>query len=140
MRRLIALICLQLATVTVGACGDSGPMGPSVGLNQPFTLAPGEVTRIGTTGLRVEFLRVSGDSRCPADAVCILGGDAIVHVRVLDGGGTADYELHTGDASLASVTHGSVRLTLDALEPYPFSSLPPIAPGDYRATLIATRV
>jgi len=140
MRCLTASICLLLVTAGIGACRDSGPTGPSVGLNQPFTLAPGEVTRIGTTGLRVEFLGVSGDSRCPADAVCILGGDAIVHIRVFDGSRTADYELHTGDASLASVTHGSVRLTLDALEPYPFSSLPPIAPDDYRATLIATRV
>lgn len=140
MRCLSVSMCLLMVTAWVGGCGHSGPMAPSVGLNEPFTLAPGEVARIGTTGLRVVFLSVSGDSRCPADAVCILGGDAVVHIRVLDGGGTADYELHTGDASLGSVTHGSVRLTLDALEPYPFSSLPPIEPDDYRATLIAARV
>jgi hypothetical protein len=140
MRLLTPLICLLLVTLPAGACGDSSPLAPSVGLSEPFTLAPGEVARIGTTDLQVQFIRVSNDSRCPADALCILGGDAIVHIRIFDADGVAAYELHTGNASLSSVTHGSVRLSLDALEPYPFSSLPPIAPGDYRATLVAARV
>jgi len=137
VRRLPPLICLLLIAVSASACGDSGPAGPSVGLNESFTLAPGEVAVVGDDTLRVQFERVSGDNRCPADVVCILGGDAIVHVRVFGSGGVGEYELHTGDDSLASVTHGSVRLTLESLEPFPFSSGPPIEPGDYRATFTA---
>jgi hypothetical protein len=46
-------------------------------------------------------------------------------------------ELHTGDSSRASVTYGTVRVTLVELSPYPFSSRT-IAPGDYRATLVVS--
>jgi hypothetical protein len=88
-------------------------------------------------GFRLEFRGVSGDSRCPADAVCILGGDAIVHVRVLDTP-QADYELHTGDSSRGSATHRQARIELLELQPYPFSTRS-IAPADYRATLRVTR-
>jgi hypothetical protein len=88
--------------------------------------------------LRVQFVEVTGDSRCPADAVCITGGDALVHIRVSDGSSASTYELHTGDLSRASIVHGSVKIALVELQPYPFSSRT-IAPGDYRATLTASR-
>lgn len=124
-----AFVCLLLAT----ACYENST-GPTVALNERFTLAPGDTAVIGDTSLRVQFVRVSNDSRCPADAVCIQGGDAIVHVLV-DGGA---YELHTGDASQAAIRHGGVRIELVELQPYPFSGRT-IAPGDYRATLRASR-
>jgi hypothetical protein len=37
------------------------------------------------------------------------------------------------------VVEGDLTIALETLTPYPFSSLPPIAPGDYRATLRVTR-
>ncbi|MEQ1757341.1 MAG: hypothetical protein ABL986_03410 [Vicinamibacterales bacterium] len=118
------------------AC-DNTPTGPSVRLSERFTLAPGESVSVRDTSLTVTFLRVSGDSRCPADAICIQGGDAIVHVRV-DASSAAEYELHTGDQARASVMHAGFRITLTEVQPYPFSSRP-IQPGDYRVTLVATR-
>jgi hypothetical protein len=108
-----------------------------VPMNQEFTLAPGNTATIQGTSIRLEFVRVSGDSRCPRDAVCVLGGDALVIVRVTDGG-SSDYELHTGDESRASVTHAGVRIELVTLQPYPFSART-IAPDDYRATFAARR-
>ena len=93
---------------------------------------------VAETDLRVEFREVTGDSRCPADAVCILGGDAVVHVRASGSGATADYELHTGDASRAAAMHGPFRIQLIELTPYPFSATP-IAKNDYRASLEVTR-
>ncbi len=125
-----AFACLLLAT----GCDENGPTGPTVGLNERFTLAPGETAAVADTSLRVRFVRVSNDSRCPADVVCIQGGDAIVHILV-DGGA---YELHTGDAAQASITHDGVQVDLVELQPYPFSSRA-IEPGDYRATLLASR-
>jgi len=106
-------------------------------LNERFTLAPNESAEIEGTSFRLEFRGVTGDSRCPADAICIWGGDAIVHVRAIDTGQT-DFELHTGDASQGVVVHRQVQIKLEELQPYPFSSRT-IAPGDYRATLIVTR-
>jgi hypothetical protein len=89
-------------------------------------------------GVRLRFESVTGDSRCPGDAVCITGGDAVVRIQVSGDGGTLSLDLHTGDASRASLTYGSLKVTLVELQPYPFSSRPPITAGDYRATLVVS--
>jgi hypothetical protein len=81
---------------------------------------------------------VTGDSRCPADAICVWAGDAAVHLRVVDATGGADYALHTMEVPRAVVTHRDVRISLAELQPYPFSHRT-IAPGDYRATLIVSQ-
>lgn len=133
MRLAIAILCLLAVT----AC-DEGVSGPTVSIDQRFTLAPGEVASIASTDVRLQFLRVTGDSRCPADAVCIQGGDAIVEVRASGQGAATTLELHTGDGSRASAPYGGLRIELVELQPYPFSSRT-IAEGDYRATLRATR-
>jgi hypothetical protein len=134
MRAALLISCLLVAT----ACDENSVAGPTVGLNEPFTLAPNEVAVVRDVDLRVQFVEVTGDSRCPADAVCITGGDALVHIRVSDGSSASMYELHTGDLSRASIVHGSVKIALVELQPYPFSSRT-IAPGDYRATLKTSR-
>ena len=130
MRHVLILLCLVVGT----AC-EKSPVGPTVPFGEPFTLAPGESASFN--GVRVEFTGVSGDSRCPADAVCIQGGDALVHVRVTTGFART-YELHTGDSTRASATHGSFRIALVDLQPYPFSSQT-IDGDDYRATLTVVR-
>ena len=131
--QIFVLSCLLFAT----ACDTESPVGPTVLLDSQFTLAPGQSAAIRQTSLRVEFLGVSGDSRCPADAVCIQGGDAIVHVRVSDAT-VAEYELHTGDQARAVATHSGYRIELIQLQPYPFSGRV-IEPGEYRATLVVRR-
>jgi hypothetical protein len=135
MRPLVLVLCLLAAT----GCDENSPTGPTVNPNERFTLAPSEVATIDDVDLRVRFVAVSGDSRCPGDAICIQGGDALVLIQVIDNGATSDYQLHTGDTSRASITHKQVRIALVELQPYPFGSLPPILPGDYRATLTVTR-
>ena len=134
MRPLILILCLLAIT----ACDEQTPVGPTVAPNERFTLAPGEVATVRDVDLYVRFVTVTGDSRCPADAVCIQGGDALVHISVIDDGATSTYELHTGDSSRATVTHKQVRIGLVELQPYPFSSQT-IAPGEYRATLMVSR-
>jgi hypothetical protein len=119
------------------ACDESNPVGPTVQLNQQFTLAPGQSAAVEGTPLRIEFLQVSGDSRCPADALCIQRGDAVVRLRA-SASTTADYELHTSDDDRALVTHAGYRIGLAQLQPYPFSSRV-IDPDAYRATLAVSR-
>ena len=134
-RLLLAAIVLPLFAA---ACGAPVPTAPGTPVGSEFTLAPSQTVTIDGTSTRITFLGVSGDSRCPGDAVCIQGGDALVHVRAQDDS-SSDYELHTGDASRAAVRHNGLRIELTALQPYPFGSRPPIQPGDYRATLKASR-
>jgi hypothetical protein len=134
MRARALLICLLCVT----GCSGTSPVEVPVVLNERFTLAPGEVAVVEGAGMLVRFVRVTGDSRCPADAVCIQGGDAVVHVLAgEDSASASSYELHTGDSSRASAVHGQVRISLVELQPYPFSSRT-IAPEDYRATLSVT--
>ena len=131
------LLILLLCSPFLGTgCTEKSPVGPAQ-LDERFTLAPGEAAAVRGTSLQVTFLSVTGDSRCPADAFCIQGGDAIVHVRANDGG-SARYELHTGDQSRAAAVHAGFRITLEQLAPYPFSSRT-IAPEEYRATLTVSR-
>ena len=127
-----ALVLLALA---VAGC-DESPTGPTVPLNSEFELAPGQSAVVEDAAVSVRFNRVTGDSRCPADAICILGGDAIVHVTAVSRQGSRDYELHTGN--LQPVQHDGTTIALVQLTPYPFSSRT-IQPDDYRATLKVSR-
>jgi len=135
--RLFVSCGLVLCLLFVTACDETSPVVPTVPLSQRFPLEPGETASVEGTSLRVQFLRVSGDSRCPVDAICIQGGDAIVHVRATEST-AADYELHTGGPPHAVVTPSGFRIELAELQPYPFSSRT-IPPADYRATLVVTR-
>jgi hypothetical protein len=135
MRAALVVLCLLSAT----ACDEASIAGPTVALNERFTLSPSGVAAVRDVDVNVQFVEVTGDSRCPGDAVCIQGGDALVKIRVSGGGSTSSYDLHTGDSSRASIVHGSVKIALVELQPYPFSSRPPIVPGDYRATLMVSR-
>ena len=132
MRTLVALVCL----LSVTAC-DESLTGPTVALNENFVLQPGGAAAVSGTSFGVRFDRVTGDSRCPGDAICIQGGDAIVAITVIDDDARADLELHTG--SMQPVQYGGYTISLVELQPYPFSSLGPIQPQDYRATLKVTR-
>jgi len=134
VRVFTLLSCLLVAT----ACNETSPTGPAVPLSERFVLAPGATAAIAKADISVQFVGVSGDSRCPADAFCIQGGDAIVEVRVLDGGAGALYQLHTGDKQRASAAHRDLRIELLDVQPYPFSARP-IDASDYRVTLVVSR-
>ena len=133
MHRFLWLACL----LGVTGC-DGSPSGPTVDLNERFTVAVGDTATIDDPRVRLQFVEVSGDSRCPADALCIQGGDAVVRLRAMAGTTASTLELHTGDASRASSVFQGLRVELMELQPYPFSSRT-IAPGDYKATLTVTQ-
>ena len=132
-RRAVALL---VGAALVGGC-KSTPSVPTGPVNAQLVLAPGQTSEVSGAGIRIRFERVMGDSRCPADVVCIQGGDAIVRIDVIPGSsGAASYDLHTGN--MQPIRHGDLTIALVQLAPYPFSS-GPIAPDDYRATLRVTR-
>jgi hypothetical protein len=130
MRPASAVLLLTLAI----ACS---PSGPTARLAENFVLAPGETARITGTDASIRFVGVQGDSRCPADAICIQAGEAIIRIEVLSSAAAArTYELHTDD--MRPVQHGDLAIVLVQLAPYPLASRPTQA-GDYRATLRVTR-
>jgi hypothetical protein len=127
------LFIVAVLTMWVG-CSSTAP---TARLNQDFVLAPGETTRITGADVTVRFIGVQSDFRCPADAICIQAGDAIIRIEVLSSASVArTYELHT--ENMQPVQHGDLALVLVQLAPYPLASRP-TQPGDYRATLRVTR-
>jgi hypothetical protein len=123
------LFCLLLAA----GCSSASPVRPTP-VDASIVLAPGQTARVADD-LSVGFVGVIGDSRCPADAICISAGEAIVRIDVAASTGQAQRDLRTGGAP---VLLGGVRLELLELAPYPLASRP-TEPGDYRATLRVTR-
>ena len=130
MRGFIAGICLLAAT----ACLGKATLAPTP-IDRTVVLAPGQTVQVGG-GASVGFVAVIGDSRCPIDAVCIQGGDAIVRVTLSTNGTAGQRDLHTG--SMAAVTFEDLQIQLVELQPYPFSSRP-FDPSEYRATVRVKR-
>jgi hypothetical protein len=130
--RFTVLLCCLLA---VTAC-DENVTGPTSRLNSEFTLAHGESMAIEGASLSVRFNRITGDNRCPADALCVLGGSADVSVTAISERATRDHVLRTGD--MQPVQHDDFSIALLQVAPYPFSAQA-IAPQDYRVTLRVTR-
>ncbi len=118
------------------ACSEKSPVSPSP-VSREVVLAPGQSAAVSEAGITLRFEGVSGDSRCPANAICITGGDALVQIEVVPVSGSRQaYTLHTGN--MRPVAHGDLTIALVELSPYPFSTTP-ISPSDYRAKLQVTR-
>jgi hypothetical protein len=138
--RVLSIVAAMLVVAGSAAC--SSPTSPAGSFHAELTLQPGQVTAVASTPLRVGFERVAADSRCPAAALCIQSGDALVVLRVsVEGREAADISLRTrGGATrddLTAVVAG-YELSVAGLQPYPISWLP-IAPGDYRVTLVVEK-
>jgi hypothetical protein len=136
-RSLIAAAALVAATA---AC--SSPNEPGGAFHTEVTLRPGDVTAVASTPLRIGFERVAADSRCPATALCIQSGDALVVFNVsVAGSGAAEIRLRTvggttGQDLIASV--GGYELSIAGLQPYPETTTP-IPSSDYRVTVSISR-
>ena len=87
--------------------------------------------------VRLQFLGVIGDSRCPMNAICIQAGDAIVQIGVTGHGAPQDYQLHS-DPRFAAVTRGDLRIELIQLQPLPLSGTT-LEQERYRATFKVTQ-
>ena len=132
MRPLKWLVVLCL----ISGCTDQ-PAAPTGPVDTTVVLAPGAVADITGTSIRLRFLGVVADSRCPGDALCVWAGDATVRIDVVPStGGSATYELHTDRTP--PVSHGDLTIALTELSPYPFGTRP-INPSDYRARIRVTR-
>jgi hypothetical protein len=128
MRDLSTFLCTALVAASIAACSSSptAPTDPAT-----VTLAPGQSTQVST--LSVKFVRVTIDTRCPANAFCIQAGDVYVALETSTLGGRREFELQILNPTKRSTTHGSYSIKLIEVSPYPFGT--PIAPGDYRVKL-----
>ena len=88
-------------------------------------------------GLRVRFISIVEDSRCPTDTNCIWAGNAKIRMRVTKSGRAKDIEMHTNGPNNTVAVNG-YSLTLMKLTPEPRSNIR-INPNGYVATIKISR-
>jgi hypothetical protein len=128
---------MRLTTVALLCVASSGWLGCAPADDGTLDLAPGQEARVDET-LRLKFIGVSSDSRCPTDGDCFWPGNGAVEIGLTVG---ADpIQLFTLNTYLdpKSVDFAGYHVSLVELTPYPGPSAA-IAPNEYRAHLLVTR-
>ncbi len=91
----------------------------TVELGEQFTLSPGESSKIVKEDLTITFEKVTGDSRCPNNAVCVWAGEAVISITFEKDNVTYPLELkEPGTADKAVEVFMDYTLNFH-LEPYP---------------------
>ena len=123
-----------LACAALLAASCAGPVQPQVTLGQPFDLKAGQSASLDN-GLTLTFDRVSSDSRCPINALCIVAGEAVVVLKISQRSGTpVELEVRTGQPPKSDAEFLSYTVSLIGLTPLPLAGQS-IRPEDYVATL-----
>ena len=132
MTRLAAILTfLALA----GCAPAPAAKSQAVDLGAEVTLAPGATTSVNGAELKVRFVSVTEDSRCPRDVTCIWAGEVKVQFEVQESAKIASpVEIVEGGNSDV----GAYRVKLVRVEPAPRSTAQ-IAPQDYRATIVVEK-
>ncbi|MCH7786621.1 MAG: PKD domain-containing protein, partial [Chloroflexi bacterium] len=126
-------------TETFAAQGTSEPQ-PTLGSR--FEVGLGQAVVIDPDDLRIQFLEVTEDSRCPTDVVCVQAGQAVILVGISGGGQPPNLQeltLEGGAEGQASQQIGDYLIGFLALAPHPESS-GQIDRASYVATLVASNV
>lgn len=139
-------ISLMLSFSVVLACGDAFAGVPTnsaaqtVRLGREFKLRPGQQASLKGTKLRITFMNVGEDSRCPKDVTCVWAGNAAVRLWITSGRSGTSLTLNTAKSQSLSneAEYKGYKLTLVDLSPYPRSNHK-IAKSDYRATLLVSK-
>lgn len=129
-KKLLPLLALILLAA---ACA------PATHLLRPgeVTLRPGESITSSDSATIVTFVQIVQDSRCPADATCIIGGQVRVLLQLTHGTELFQTTLTLGDMlaeDISSITVDGYVITLSEVNPYPLASQPTDY-ADYTITL-----
>jgi len=146
-RLRIRMASLALSCLMVFACAEGLAANPYssnafqvVRPGREFKLKAGRQVTVKGTKLRIRFVTVENDSRCPRDVTCVWAGNAAVQLQLGIGRDSKRVTLNTSHSpSFVGETefHGN-RVKLVDLSPYPRSDTK-IAHRDYIATLLVSK-
>jgi hypothetical protein len=107
---------------------------------QEFKLKAGRQVTVKGAKLRIRFVAVENDSRCPADVTCVWAGNAAVQLQLGTGSGSKTVTLNTSKSPsfLGETEYRGYKVKLVELSPYPRSDRK-IARRDYTATLLISK-
>ncbi|HKZ61422.1 MAG TPA: hypothetical protein VJZ68_03255 [Nitrososphaera sp.] len=134
------------ATTSIGALD-------SVDIGQPFDIKVNQTINVESADIGLKFVRVTEDSRCPSNVVCVWAGQVSILVELqnvsagislgsaiftIGNGGQGNGSTSVGNASMTeTIDRYSIKL-LD-VKPYPVST-ETIRPSDYVSTLIVSNM
>ena len=133
----VAAVLLLGSLGSLTARPDAAGNPVRVRLGQEFNLRAGQQAAVEGKRLKVRFVRVLNDSRCPVDVTCVWAGNAEVLIEVEDRGSRTRLKLNTqgGDKFPKEGRHHQYIIELVALGPNPRNSSRKKA-TDYVVTLV----
>jgi hypothetical protein len=138
MPKQVLLLVTAIVLIFISACtGQTGVLKASLG--EEFTLTEGQTTAIQGASLKLKFLEVAADSRCPTGVTCIWAGEVKCNVEITSEEGVEEKALvqSGGTSGFASIKYKEYRIDFD-VQPYPTAGKE-ISKGEYRLILKVTR-
>jgi hypothetical protein len=139
---LVGIACLLLVGSSVSADGTASAKRrkPVTHFRSELKLSPGQEVAVARTKLRIKFIVVESDSRCPTDVKCVWAGNAAVKLQLSGLGKSQSVTLNTSQAGqfVSETIYQGYKVKLVDLSPRPLSTQK-IAPSDYQATLLVIK-
>lgn len=133
---LIRVAAIAATTVVIGVGCATVDTAVVAQPGATFSLPVGRTAVVSGHSARITFNRVTDDSRCPIDVVCVWAGDAPIELTI-----SRDGSSETRTLSLIApnneIVVGDVRIRLVGLTPAPKQAEPP-ATRAYVAQLVVT--
>jgi len=130
MKHITAILVFTILTLV------SGPVyGQS---NKSISVKLRTEKKVSNTGIRVKFLEMVEDSRCPRDTNCIWAGNAKIRIEVSKGSRSQIIELNTNTPNKEN-RFGGYEFKVASLTPEPRSNIR-INPRGYVAVISLTAV
>jgi len=142
MKKLL-LAVLFLGIFFILGCAQTAQYDAKADFGQEFKLKMGQTAsihaeKISSKSVKITFLNVTQDSRCPADVQCIWRGAATISVAVSeDSKSLGEFEVSDFDqlGYNSTVKAGKYYITLLNIEPLP-DTTKEIKLSDYVATMV----
>jgi hypothetical protein len=106
--------------------------------SQKLTLGVGRQKTVTKDKLKIQFVSLVEDSRCPTDANCVWAGNAKIKVKVSNRRGSEIFEINTNTGARGAAFNG-YAINLTSLTPAPQSNIR-ISKNGYTATFEIRRL
>jgi len=136
MRKSIQNIIIVLPLMLFSC---SNPVGVNANLNEEFKLKVGEHAELKNEFLRITFIAVIEDSRCPSNLRCFIPGNAAVALMIQKNKDIPVKDTLNTCSYPRSGWYLGYKIDLVKLEPYP-QDYTPIPKLDYVATFVINNV
>lgn len=149
--KLFSILIVVIGIISLSACTaqisqyqttttiDTNAIPASLG--SQFQLKVNQVAVIQNENLKIKFLDITGDSRCPSDVICVWEGQATGEINVMKNNqdiGNFNLTSRAG-AQDGQTTVQGYSITLVNVQPYPLSTHQ-IGQSDYVISLIVSKV